>query len=579
MRRAIALSLSFALVAIPLLSGDASAQGAAAPAAPFGGGQNVSGEGSAGAPGSSNDLDNTDQGTELESPSVPNNGSKSEAAEANGPGDAIAGASFPKTVEDPESGLAGIMLENKWRTMSTNLLNSPMALMHMTWQLTEPGVAQGFGNAVAQSGSILQSTYLQKLHESQKDAVLGGEGVARALERMECMRAAREKALKKGQKDNWYTADAGCRGASDITAPSAGSGGATGAAPEEADMTGKSANSKDSPGKKKYKCSDMDPATKFSLVTAYIPERDTLKLNWFKKQDWEPRKLFLETFGDIYRGLPKDASGASSNIDPADRISDVITCVTNPVKSPRYQALELEKELWENFFTLLEARCKASADQQLDNTSYVPFDPAQRNTFWRTNGGMLAGKFDFTGYQFKPATVDIIYGMFIAKELKEVTAEACKARLNPKEPKNNLEFLRTGKTAGSPPEKVRVRQEHRFVFNMLQWIIYGKRLDRVSTWKEWLLNPEKTSLNMAHEENKRIILERVAASVGLPDLDDSLKNQTEANAAEFRRFVGRVNELGASMSGQGGTGLVQSFAAAKDNGSGTMGSGIAGNGN
>ncbi|RME59908.1 MAG: hypothetical protein D6780_04340, partial [Candidatus Dadabacteria bacterium] len=87
----------------------------------------------------------------------------------------------PLVINRPFTGFKTIMNSSAHRDELSNLLQSPLAVANITWQLTEPGVATGMHNAAMQASQFLLARYeaennlIQKLdaYPESKNLILG----------------------------------------------------------------------------------------------------------------------------------------------------------------------------------------------------------------------------------------------------------------------------------------------------------------------------------------------------------------------------------------------------------------------
>ncbi len=370
----------------------------------------------------------------------------------------------PSVFQDPESGVAGIMNEGAWRRMSTNLLSSPLSLMHITWQLTDPGVAQGFANAFQQSVGVNELSYASQNALMQQYALGGNQGYTQAVSMVNCQRQNVLEQQQRNETENWQKARMECLGAYDISQPTG-----TGSAPpvEEAATDGSTYALNQDPAHNVVDCAEMlrlyenPPPEPSRRVMSFIDTRMS-GIREEPSRGPEYVEKFRKNWGDLLYGY-QQAPGP----DMPTRGSLLVTCVVPPKPQMWEQARDSELEHWRGMMTLLEERCKAGAKQQSAENEYTPFDPMNRNSIYELAENLTA-PFNFGKFTLKASTIDVIYNLFIVKEIRELTEESCHNRLSPDVARNDLNRLKA--------RQERTRYEHRAVHALVVWITQGKML-------------------------------------------------------------------------------------------------------
>ncbi len=446
----------------------------------------------------------------------------------------------PVVYQDPESGIASIMQENQWRRMSTNLLNSPLALMNVTWQLTEPAVAQGFANAFQQSAWVNQLAYggQQALMEQYK---LGGtQGFAQAVSMLNCMRVEILRQQMANEPENWQKARMRCQGAYDTTTP-AGSG--SGVAAQEAKVDGSVAALTSDPSLNVVDCNQLEEQRKSEeTLPAAQRKKGIMSFVDVRLQNLKPeeRAKIKEEVGDIIYSYTHEFSQDASK--PARAVL-LATCIKPPTTPIWDQAKAMELSIWKQILAMFKARCIAAAQERDRSNEYVPFDPAKRNSFLE-NSSQFIEPLSFDEFKFTPNLLDITYNLFISKEIEELKESTCNARLDPDAERNDLEKLKKG--------QVKTRLEHRTIHQLVLWITQGKIFERAATRvKE--INATSQGMNRQLDGRAAIVPAMyflVARSVNMNSLEE-LSDAMQKNLAQLNAFKRQMEDQAAMVTGKG----------------------------
>lgn len=278
--------------------------------------------------------------------------------------------------------------------------------------------------------------------------------------------------------------------------------------------------------------------------------------------------------------IPKSASGATPNADEETFLQKLRTdfrtyigdvCqiekvkaddkVDNPFRSVRIAPVEPSQSTYprtvvatyEGLRGLLYQYCIGALEGS--STDYVPFDPNSSKSFWRRlNPGALL-PFSVNGYQMKPATLEIIYDFFDAKEPSERTAQTCQDRFQ--NPNDKLSNLVAGKDAIDTNGANLVRNEHRALFFVAKTIARLKLLDGYGN-AELYLRQRAPNLQDATIKLGLKLLADVAGT-------DNITLSRQKSLADLHRFIEIMQRVGESYAGRRGAALAVAFPEKKAN--------------
>lgn len=454
----------------------------------------------------------------------------------------------PSVFQDPESGVSAIMHEGAWRRISSNLTNSPLSLHNIALQLTDPAVATGASNALIHSFGVNQLAYQSQGALMQQFSLGGNEGYTQAVSMINCQRQEILRQQERNEPESWHRARMACQGAYD-TSLSAGTGG--GQSVQEPRVDGATFSLAQDPSLNVVDCKEMarfyqnqpeNPAQRNSQVMSFV---DVRMSHIEEDPNLGPQYIqnFKSNWGDILYSYQVDWTENQQDHTKPVRTSLLATCVVPPTTPVWEQAQQSETEHWNAMMSLLEERCKAGAKQQAAADEYVPFDPVKRNAFYEL-GENLTAPFSFGRFTFKASTIDVIYNLFIVKEIGELTEETCRERLSPTVPKNDLARLKA--------RQEKTRLEHRAVHALVVWIVQGKMLENAHKAISELAEGSRAYTNPSDARAPILpaFFQLIARGIGIADYRD-IPELSDANFQMITRYIEALQQQAATESGKG----------------------------
>lgn len=447
--------------------------------------------------------------------------------------DANSNNNAPSVVQDPESGIAGIMQGSGWRRLSTNLTSSELSLHHIALELTDPGVASGFGRALQQSSDINQLTFDSGQALIQQFALGGSQGMAEALSVVNCQRKHVLEQQQRGEQPNWQRARMDCMGALDITAAAGSAAGSVSSPTHD----GRLFSLADDPALQSVDCQEV--WRRFSSGDTQVNSLVDSRLS-FVTEDY--RQNFRNNWGDVLYTYSDQSQSTQGQATAPRRAANLTTCVVQPSRPFWEQAQEAELDHWKLMLEMLLRRCEAGVDQSGGTAGagggageYLPFDPAQRTTFYEL-GEEYISRFRFGKFKPKVGTIDILYNLFIVKEIGELSPEACRERLGPDSARNDLNRLKA--------RQERTRHEHRAIHTLVINVVYGKMLQNAKRSIDELRTHAPGGMQLQG------LTRLVARAVGLMDeaqVDVAIENNFEI----LTRYIEALEQQASMDSGKG----------------------------